>query len=291
MTSISRRLIAGTILGVTVSLTVAACSTAPETSSSAPPTIQHIHDIAFSSNGGLLIGSHDGVYTVDLDSGGTTLVGDVAFDAMGLAAQGETIFVSGHPGADSPDSFATPHLGLVKHDSEAGWEQVSLAGTTDFHNLSTTPADPDFIVGLPSDRPVLLRSTDGGRTFAEASELSARDVSIDSDDANVLAATTADGLMVSRDGGETFSPLAGPTLVVISPDPTREGGIVGIAPDGELWIGSTAPDAEWTSAGMIEGGAAAIVVNNDGAIAVAGESSIAITRDGGRTWTTVIPAE
>ncbi|MEV8252334.1 hypothetical protein AB0O95_00050 [Rhodoglobus sp. NPDC076762] len=288
MFSYSRRLLAGTILGVTVSLAVVACSPAPGSPSSAPPTIQHIHDIVFSSNGDLLIGSHDGVYAVELDTGDTSLVGDVAFDSMGLAAQGETIFVSGHPGADNHDSFVAPHIGLVKHTVEVGWEQLSLAGTTDFHNLGTTPADPDFIVGLPSDRPVLLRSNDGGRTFADASELSARDISIDSDDANVLTATTADGLVVSRDGGDTFSPLAGPTLVVISPDPTREGGIVGVAPDGELWIGSTAPDAEWTSAGIVEGGAAAIVVNVDGAIAVAGESSVAISRDGGETWTTVI---
>lgn len=288
MRSSSRRLLAGTILGVSVSLVAVACTAAPSGSSSTPPTIQHIHDIAFSSNGELLVGSHDGVYAVDLETGGTALVGDVEFDAMGLTAQGENIYVSGHPGRDAHDSFVAPHIGIVKHSAETGWEQVALAGTTDFHNLSTTPANPDFIVGLPSDRAVLLRSTDAGRTFTEASALSARDVSIDIDDPNVLTATTADGLVVSRDGGDTFSPLAGPTLVVISPDPTREAGIVGIAPDGELWIGSTAPDAEWTSAGVVEGGAAAVVVSDDGAIAVAGESSVVITRDGGATWTTVI---
>ncbi|TQO19571.1 hypothetical protein FB472_1138 [Rhodoglobus vestalii] len=288
MRSSSRRLLAGTILGVSVSLAAVACTAAPSGSSSTPPTIQHIHDIAFSSNSELLVGSHHGVYAVDLDTGDTALVGGVEFDAMGLAAQGENIFVSGHPGKDNHDSFAAPNVGLVKHHSETGWQQVSLAGTTDFHNLSTTPANPDFIVGLPSDRAVLLRSTDAGRTFTEASALSARDVSIDSGDPNVLTATTAEGLVVSRDGGDTFTPLAGPTLVVIAPDPTRDGGIVGIAPDGELWFGSTDIDAEWTSAGIVEGGAGAVVVSDDGAIAVAGESSVVITRDGGATWTTVI---
>ena len=123
MFSYSRRLLAGTILGVTVSLAVVACSPAPGSPSSAPPTIQHIHDIVFSSNGDLLIGSHDGVYAVELDTGDTSLVGDVAFDSMGLAAQGETIFVSGHPGADNHDSFVAPHIGLVKHTVEVGWEQ------------------------------------------------------------------------------------------------------------------------------------------------------------------------
>ncbi|EPR77174.1 hypothetical protein ADILRU_0554 [Leifsonia rubra CMS 76R] len=288
MRSSSRRLLAGTILGVSVSLAAVACTAAPSGSSSTPPTIQHIHDIAFSSNSELLVGSHHGVYAVDLDTGDTILVGGVEFDAMGLAAQGENIFVSGHPGKDNHDSFAAPNVGLVKHHSETGWQQVSLAETTDFHNLSTTPADPDFIVGLPSDRAVLLRSTDAGRTFTEASALSARDVSIDSGDPNVLTATTAEGLVVSRDSGDTFTPLAGPTLVVIAPDSTRDGGIVGIAPDGELWFGSTDIDAKWTSAGIVEGGAAAVVVSDDGAIAVAGESSVVITRDGGATWTTVI---
>jgi hypothetical protein len=208
----------------------------------------------------------------------------------GWPRQGDTIFVSGHPGTKNNDAFTAPHIGIVTHDSAAGWEQISLAGVTDFHNLSTTPADPDLIVGLPSDRPVLLRSVDGGRTFIEASPLTARDVSIDSADPKLLTATTAEGLVVSRDGGDTFSPLSGPTLVVIAPDATRQAGIVGIAPDGELWVGSAETEAVWTSAGIVMGGAAAIAVSNDGVIAVAGESGVVITRDGGTTWTTVISA-
>lgn len=280
-----------TVAAITVSILATACAPDQAESSSAPPQIEHIHDLAFSEDNTLLIGSHDGVYARKLDTQDTTLVGDVSFDAMGMTAQGDDVFVSGHPGSQDHEAFAAPHIGLVQHSPQAGWEPVALAGSTDFHNLSTTPADPELVLGLPSDRAVLLRSTDAGRTFTAGAQLSARDLSIDTEDPSLLTATTAEGILVSSDGGTTFAALAGaPTLVTIAPDPTRPDGLVGVDPDGSLWIGFATPDAEWTQVSRVTGGAAAITVSGDGTIAVADESGVITTQDEGATWTTVISA-
>ncbi|GAB3129448.1 hypothetical protein GCM10027056_31500 [Glaciibacter psychrotolerans] len=238
-----------------------------------------------------MIGSHDGVYATGMQPGTVSLLGDVSFDAMGMTAQGETVFVSGHPGADNNDAFAAPHIGFVRHTPDTGWEAVSLAGSTDFHILQTSSADPNLVIGVPSDKPVLMRSTDAGSTWIEASPLNARDLSIDSQDPTLLTATTAEGVLVSHDAGTTFELLAGaPQLVLIAADPTRTGGLVGIDQQGALWAGSAEADESWTTTGTVTGAAAALTVNSTGVIAVADDSGVATSADGGKSWTVLVPA-
>jgi hypothetical protein len=278
-------------LTLAIPLMTTACTAAVPDVIGDTPVLEHIHQLVFTDPDQLLIGSHGGVYSTDLKSGTTTLVGDVAFDAMGLTAQGERVFASGHPGPSSPEAFVGPHIGIVQHSSTTGWESVALAGTTDFHILQSTAADANLLVGVGSDSPVLLRSTDAGRTWTNASPLNARDLSIDSEDPALLVATTQDGLLVSHDTGDTFAPLTGaPVLVLVANDPTRTAGLVGVDQQGKLWIGSAEPDASWTVAGALTGAAAAITVSGDGIIAVADDSGVAISADGGKTWRVILSA-
>ena len=201
------RTLAAVSLAATLTLTATACTASPDSDAS-PALIPHVHDVAFDLDGALLVGAHTGVYRVDLTTDEVSLVGKTTFDAMGLTVQGDTILASGHPDPANQDhTFTAPNVGLVRY-SEAGWEQVSLAGVTDFHMLAATPAAPDFLLGLPSDRAVLAESTDAGQTWADLVPLTARDISIDTTQADIVTATTPDGLMVSRDGGTTFSPVA-----------------------------------------------------------------------------------
>ncbi len=285
------RLLLPLALALTIPLLATACATSSQDSAAKPPVLQHIHQLSFTEPEQLLIGSHDGVYATGMQAGTVTLLGDVAFDAMGMTAQGSTVLVSGHPGANNHDAFAGPHIGLVRHTPETGWEAVSLSGSTDFHILQSTPADPNLVIGVPSDRPVLLRSTDAGSTWAEGSPLNARDLSIDSVDPTLLAATTPDGVLVSHDAGTTFEPLAGaPLLFLIAADPTRAGGLVGIDQQGALWLGSAEAGASWATAGTVTGAAAALTVNGNGVIAVADDSGVATTSDGGKSWVVLVPA-
>lgn len=278
-------------LALVIPLLATACTTDSENSAGEQPVLQHIHQLSFTEPDQLLIGSHDGVYATALEPGTLVLVGDVAFDAMGMTTQGSTVYASGHPGAESPDEFAAPHIGFVRHTPETGWEAVSLSGSTDFHILQTTPADPNLVIGVASDSPVLVRSTDAGRTWSEGSPLNARDLSIDSDNPTLLTATTPDGVLVSRDAGTTFEPLAqAPALVLVAADPTRPGGLVGVDVQGALWRGSTEADGSWSSNGNVVGAAAALTVSSSGVIAVADDSGVAITSDQGESWTVLAPA-
>lgn len=286
-----RRLMLPLALALLLPILATACATGSQDSAAKPPALQHIHQLSFTEPEQLLIGSHDGVYATGMQPGTLTLLGDVAFDAMGMTAQGSTLYVSGHPGTDNHDAFAGPNIGLVRHTPETGWEALSLSGSTDFHILQSTPADPNVLIGVPSDNQVLLRSTDGGNTWIEGSPLKARDLSIDSEDPTLLTATTAEGVLVSHDAGTTFEVLAdAPALVLIAADPTRAGGLVGIDQQGALWLGSTEPNASWTPTGTVTGAAAALTVNSNGVIAVADDSGVATTNDGGKSWTILVPA-
>ncbi|WP_100811818.1 MULTISPECIES: hypothetical protein [unclassified Microbacterium] len=282
------RTLAAIGLATTLTITTAACAAAPDGATSLD-LIPHVHDVAFDADGALLVGAHTGAYRVDPTSEEVSLVGGVSFDAMGLTVQAGTLVASGHPAPDNQDdTFIAPNIGLVRH-TDTGWEQVSLAGVTDFHMLAATPAAPDFLLGLPSDRPVLAASIDAGQTWTDIGSLTARDISIDAMNPWVVTATTPDGLMVSRDAGLTFANVAdSPSLLVIAADPTVEEGIIGVATDGTIWAGSTMEGVVWNTVGKAIGEAAAISVSFDGAVAIADGGGVRVTTDAGNTWRTVI---
>ncbi len=278
-------------VATTLALTLAACAADPEEGLSLGQ-IQHVHDLDFDADGALLVGTHAGVYRADVTTGAVSLVGDTRFDVMGLAVQGTTIFASGHPAPHNQDpTFVAPNVGLVRY-AETGWEQVALGGVTDFHLLAATPAAPDLLLGLLSDREALATSDDAGRTWTDVGPLSARDISIDTVEADVVTATTAGGLMVSRDRGRTFAAVPdAPLLLVISADPTVEEGVVGVAVDGGIWSGSTKKGASWRTAGQSEGAVSAISARADGVVALADEGGVRVTTDAGNTWRTIVRAD
>ncbi|GAA2996158.1 WD40/YVTN/BNR-like repeat-containing protein [Microbacterium aurantiacum] len=282
------RTLAALTLAITITLTAAGCTAATDPAA-APKLIQHVHDVAFDPDGALLVGAHTGAYRVDLTTDEISLLGKTTFDAMGLTVQGDTVLASGHPDPANQDhTFTAPNIGLVRY-TEDGWEQVSLAGITDFHLLAATPAAPEFLLGLPSDRAVLAASSDAGQTWEDIGPLTARDISIDTMKADVVTATTPDGLMVSRDGGETFAAVANaPALIVLTADPTVEEGLIGVDAAGTIWTGSTTDGAAWKTAGHATGAASAIAASFDGVVAIADEGGVRVTTDAGNTWRVVI---
>lgn len=274
-------------LAATLTIVAAGCtaigSDATTSTDPTPPAISHVHDIAFDVDDDLLVGSHDGVYQIDLETNEMSLLGDASFDAMGLTVQADTVLASGHPGPNSPDTFETPNVGLVRY-TDPEWEVVSLAGITDFHAIAATPAAPELLLGLPSDRAYLTASTDAGETWHDVTPLTARDLSVDTMQPNIVTATTPDGVMVSRDTGATFSPLANaPRLFIIAADPTIEEGLIGVDTDGTIWTGTTRPGGVWSIVGQATGVATAIAAE-PGTVAIADEGGLRVTDDGGETW-------
>ena len=249
-------------------------SAPPETEASPLDALEHVHEIAFRGET-VLIASHQGVYSVVPADGQLELVGDTAFDAMGMAATDAGTLASGHPGAHTDEVFVGPNLGLISSDG-GGWESVALSGEVDFHAL-TAAADRSVIAGLPSGDTTVLTSVDLGQTGERGATLEARDLVYVSGD---LIATTAEGPVRSEDRGMTFEPIEGaPLLVIVAANPSGE--LVGVDATGAIVHSG---GAEWTTVGQASGSAVAIAVDQDGTIALVDDRGLVISSDGGATW-------
>lgn len=271
-------------------LTVAACSSAATTSTAeaeqdvVPAQLGHVHGVGLNPTDGLVYAAtHHGLFVVDGPT--TRRVGEGRQDTMGFTVTGPDSFLaSGHPapGQDGPANVGL----LASQDAGATWETVSGQGS-DFHALTATG---DHVYGLDSATGVLSRSSDGGLTWQDGAPLPARAVDADPARAATLLATTETGLVVSDDGGVTFSahPVQPPErLVLIDHVPADGPGsslvtVAGLDETGQLW---TFDGRTWSGSGVSQGGVpeAFAATSADGYLA-AFDARIYRSDDAGRSW-------
>ncbi len=234
----------------------------------------HVHNLTVDGDL-LLIGTHGGLWS-QLPGQPAEKVSEEAFDVMGFAHEGETMYASGHPGAGQD---APADLGLqVAHDGGRTWESKSLLGEVDFHRLR---AAGDVVQGLSAHDGAFLRSTDGGATWDDLGSPGLFDFALDPDDPQHLIATQQSGPVRSTDGGQTFEPLPdAPLLAFLA---WTGGTIYTIATDNTIQV-STDEGAIWTRAGQIEGQPQALGADGERVVALAG-TIIWDSTDGGRTFT------
>lgn len=283
-----------TVLGrlipvLSLPLVLAACSAQPgsevDTDSAAASTasFSHVHGLALNpADGGVYAATHHGLYL--LEDNAATLVGSARPDLMGFTAVGpDTFLASGHPAVDEE---GPANLGLLRSsDGGHSWSEVSLGGESDFHALT---AVDERIYGLDSSTGTVKRSGDGGDTWQEGAAVAARDIDVDPGEPDRLVATTADGLMVSEDGGATFQRSQNQPprpLVVIdhlpSADSTGPSILTGLDASGVLW---SSPGHGWSSVGPQNGAPAAFTAVDDQTYLAAFDTDVYRSDDGGRTW-------
>lgn len=184
------------VLALTVVLALAGCATSPATddpaedaSDAASPTFEHIHGIGLNpGDDKVYVATHQGLF--QLDGSVPQPVGESRSDMMGFVVTGpDTFYASGHP---APGEVAPANLGLLRStDAGAGWEEVSLRGHSDFHDLTGAG---ERLYGLDSSDGLLKISNDAGVTWASGPSINARDVDVDPNDPDRLVATTETGL-------------------------------------------------------------------------------------------------
>ena len=190
------------------------------------------------------------------------------------------LVASGHP--EGGGSGLPEDLGLIRSDDGgATWESVSLLGEEDLHALD---ARGEVVAGQPVESERVLVSTDGGRSFEERTPPSAP-VDLDLDPANPrrMAISTADGLYVSNDGGESWRQrdvLSTETHLAWSETGplyrVDAGGGVQVSEDG---------GASWEEAGNAGGPPTTVTVDAEGRLYVAlAGGVIARSSDGGRSF-------
>jgi hypothetical protein len=188
--------------------------------------INHAHGLVVSRDGSLLVGTHTGIMTVNLD-GTASRVGTVDDDLMGMTGVPGTgrLVSSGHPGASS--DMPNP-LGLMSSaDGGRSWTPMSLAGQVDFHALAT---DGDLIAGFDGVQGIRL-SRDGGRTWTRGAALAAAALAMTP---GSVWATTEQGLQRSTDGGRSFSVVSDAPLLRLLASASDDS-LWGVDLDGFAW--------------------------------------------------------
>lgn len=263
------RRIAAAVLGASL----AACG-AGGGGSAGLPTGDHVHSLAVTTDGDLLLGLHGGLYRSD-DGEVWELVGLHGEDAMVLAASlDQPIFVAGHevlyrsddggetftplrpadlPGLDlhafaqaptdgrSVYAYAVGHGLFWSGDAGETWEQRADAGHVppDLFGIAVT-GDGSDTLAMTSPGSGIYRSTDGGVTLESVAAISAWAVAVDPTDSRVVWALTGEGLGRSSDLGETWE--------TVSSLPGVDGQPLALAVgDGDLWLVTEEPRSLYRS--------------------------------------------
>lgn len=237
------------------------------------PAGDHLHSLAVTDGGDLLLGLHGGLYRSG-DGTRWELVGLEGQDAMVIASAQQPMFVAGHgvlvrsddggntfaelrpadlPGLDihafaqSPSDGGVIYAFVVGHglfaSADAGdtWERRAELGIIppDTFGLAIVGSGVDvlMVVGPESGG---LRSEDGGRSFIRVLEVPAWAMAADPASPSLLWALTGEGLARSDDAGLSWQPVS--ALDDLEGQPLA----LAVAPGG-LWVATEDPRALYSS--------------------------------------------
>ncbi len=230
----------------------------------------HVHGLGVNpSDERLYVATHFGLFVLDEDE--LQRVGEAEHDLMGFAVAGpDSFWASGHPiGGELPQP-----MGLVRSDDNGQtWDQVSLGGEADLHSLDV---EGEAMAAYDSLEGRVLTSDDAGQTFRTALRVPALDVVLDAEGDTIVA--RSDGALLRVQGSDTQILGDAPRLVMID---RSEEGLVGIGPDGGVWVSEDA--GSWTSRGTLDGVPVALEVGGPRWYA-ATSTGLYVSDDEGSSW-------
>ena len=178
---------------------------APDSSYEALISKTHMHGIAVHpvDPSRFYLATHHGFYLVAGD-GKVTQMSDNQNDYMGFTphpSNASVFFASGHPSTGGNTGF------LQSTDQGRSWKRLSngAGGPVDFHQMDVSQVNPDLIFGVFRGLQV---SEDGGQSWQIVAKTPANlyDLAASPNDADTLYAATQQGLLISTDRGQSWSP-------------------------------------------------------------------------------------
>ncbi|GGC82803.1 hypothetical protein GCM10007216_11670 [Thalassobacillus devorans] len=175
-------------------------------------TVNHVHGIGYiHPDAGMAFATHSGLKFYQ--DGDWVETKEQFNDYMGFTAVDNGFYTSGHPGKDS--DLPNP-LGLKKStDGGQTLEDLGFEGESDFHTMGVGYNNHAiYLVNIQPNSELdagFYRSLDDGETWEaiEAAGISTSPfaLAVHPTDKNVVAASTQNGIYLSKDGGQTFEPV------------------------------------------------------------------------------------
>lgn len=271
------------------------------------PEVHHIHGLAVDQrNPDLLsVATHTGLVLLRTDSK-PEWVGTHRFDLMGFTPhphEASLMYASGHPDLVTYRKNGVGNLGLlVSRDSGPTWQSVSLRGETDFHALTFSPRAGGQLYGWS-----VAAQTGLYRIFAatgSAQRLPGRGLSgvlalsAGPDPDGPLLAGTRAGLLMSRDAGAAWVPVATvPTdaaVTAVAHHATDAKVVYAYfaRPGGGGLVRSGDGGSTWDPTGLLMDPLVVVtalaVDPGDQVVLATTGADIMRSRDGGRTWEAVL---
>ena len=203
------------------------------------PALDHVHG-AIVDGDSVVVGTHDGVHSIDIATGASSRIGSARDDFMGFTGQlAGTLVASGHPG---PGSTLPNPLGLLaSEDGGRTWESRSLLGEVDFHGIAVRG---DEVVGWDTRGP-LQWSTDGGSTWTAGPSMTPTALAWFED--KVWLATPDQGLVTWSPGDADVVPVGLPAVLVSS---AADGSTLWKV-DGDGSVHRTVDGSTWQQVGLV----------------------------------------
>ena len=183
-------------------------------------------------------------------------------------------------GSGHPDSVRLPPLLGLIQSRDRGEEWVPISLVGEA-DFHVLRAAGSRVYGYDVTNERLMVSTDGGRTWTEHRSPAVIDLAPDPVNPTRVIAATERGLLVSRNAGASWRPLGNGVGLLAWPEPAALYLVTG---SGDV-MRSNDRGRRWTRAGTIGGQPAAFVATTKRELyAALHEGAIVRSRDGGRTW-------
>ena len=240
--------------------------------------LEHVHGLGVDpATGTLYAGTHNGLFRLP-DEGAPSRVAERRQDFMGFTVAGPGHFLaSGHPGQGEKGPSS---LGLIEStDGGQSWQPLSLTGEADFHALEYRHGQ---VYGVNAMTLELMVSRDM-KNWDIRTTLPMADFAVSPESAEVILATTEQGLSRSEDGGRTFRLVQNaPVLLLVSW--SDDGTIVGLDPDGTVYT-SAGDGAAWEARARLDGSPEALIAISQAEIYAAAGGAVLASTDGGESFT------
>lgn len=198
-------------------LLISGCSSSDEVYKFVSPeseNVEHLHGAGYPNNSdSFFIATHNGLFKYE--GGEWTEANSNKHDYMGFSPYKDGFYSSGHP--ESGSDLKNP-LGLIKsNDQGQTIDKLAFYGETDFHYLSAGYESRQlFVINQEPNSKLetgLYSSSDEGKNWNKR-KMSGIDpakligLAAHPANENLLAINSQDGIFISEDGGDTFSPIS-----------------------------------------------------------------------------------